>query len=177
MDEYNRIVFVGSLPYWNKFHFFTGNYKYIQQEGAFWKKELWQQAGGTFSKELSLAGDMELWSRFLRFEKLYYLPVLLGSFRRRKSGQKSLEQLDEYHAEADSVISTFLPSNQYESIVLKKYNSLLWKIARKINKRKIYLFLGFKDLYYIFINPLPQFQFDRESQDFIKIPLNSDNLY
>lgn len=165
IDEFNRIVLVGTLPNWTKFHFLTGNYKYIQQEGIFWTRSLWNRSGGSLSTNLKLAGDMELWSRFFQNEKLYYLPVILGSFRRRRSGQKSLEQLDQYHLEADNIIMDLKPANKYEMNIVSKYNNMIWKVLKKINRKKVYHLFGYKDLYDIFIHHEIEFQFDRFTQE------------
>lgn len=165
IDEFNRFVLVGTLPNWTKFHFLTGNYKYIQQEGSFWTRNLWDRSGGYISTNLKLAGDMELWSRFFYYEKLYYVPIILGSFRRRRSGQKSLEQLDEYHHEADAVIKSLKPANLMEEKILLKYNSLVWKILRKINKTKLFIFFGYKDVFNIFLKFETEFEFDRLTQE------------
>lgn len=166
IDENNRIILVGEIPKWTKFHFLAGNYKYIQQEGTFWTRELWNMSGAKLSTSLKLAGDMELWSRFFNHTQLYYLPVLLGSFRRRRSGQKSLEQIDEYHKEADEVIKSYICTTSMERKIIRKYYSLMARILYRINKKKLYYLLGYKDIYEIFREKKVFFGFDRNTQDF-----------
>lgn len=84
--------------------FLAGNYKWIQQESTFWRRSLWERAGGRLDTSLNLAVDFELWLRFFRHAHLYSVDALLGAFRIRE-GQRSATQLDEYLAEVDTLIS------------------------------------------------------------------------
>jgi hypothetical protein len=58
--------------------FFSG---FIQQESTFWRRSLWEKAGGFVDKSFRLAGDFELWSRFFLHASLYAVAVPLGIFR------------------------------------------------------------------------------------------------
>jgi glycosyltransferase involved in cell wall biosynthesis len=80
-----------TLPWcrWSKYRYLTNDFQFIQQESSFWKRELWEKAGGTLDFDFDLAGDMELWSRFFRFEKLHTTTLELSGFRHRKEGQRS----------------------------------------------------------------------------------------
>jgi glycosyltransferase involved in cell wall biosynthesis len=53
----------------------------IQQESTFWRRGLWEKAGGRVDTGLRVAGDFELWSRFFENAELYTLAVPLGIFR------------------------------------------------------------------------------------------------
>jgi glycosyltransferase involved in cell wall biosynthesis len=53
----------------------------IQQESTFWRRELWEKAGGRVDGSLRVAGDFELWSRFFEHAELFALAVPLGIFR------------------------------------------------------------------------------------------------
>lgn len=166
IDMYGRIVHVGSLPNWTKFHYLTGQYKFIQQEGVFWSRNLWDRSGARFNVNLKLAGDMELWSRFFFHEKLYYVPILIASFRSRKSGQKSVEQINEYYLEAESVIKSLKPSSEIEERIIKKYNSVIFKGLRKINLKFLFYFFGYSDVHHIFIDKSSTQNFNLETHEF-----------
>ncbi len=75
---------------------------FIQQESTFWRRSLWERAGARLDTSLQLAGDYELWSRFIRHAPLWSVEVPLGLFRRR-AGQKSAVSLSAYFDEALSV--------------------------------------------------------------------------
>ena len=81
---------------WSKARFYASDYQWIQQESTLWKRDLWTKTGASLDKSLQYAGDFELWLRFFRHEKLYVVPFLIGGFRMRRSGQKSVEHLDSY---------------------------------------------------------------------------------
>lgn len=94
------------VPLWSREKYLNRQYKnpYIQQEGTFWKKTLWERAGAYIDTGYKLAGDMELWARFFRFAQLYSVDAVLGAFRSHP-GQKTATFLDEYNAEAEIIIN------------------------------------------------------------------------
>lgn len=70
----------------------------IQQQSTFWRRELWDRAGGRVDDTLGLAGDFELWARFFKYADLYGLNKPLGVFRfqpDQKTARQSLEYLQE----------------------------------------------------------------------------------
>lgn len=73
---------------------------FIQQEGNFWLRELYDSVGG-LNRSLKLAGDFDLWRRFAAQTELLALDSPLASFRSRP-GQLS-EQVEKYYAELDRV--------------------------------------------------------------------------
>jgi len=75
---------------------------FIQQESTFWRRSLWERAGARIDTSLQLAGDYELWSRFIRHAPLWQVEVPLGLFRRRP-GQKSAVDFERYIEEARGV--------------------------------------------------------------------------
>lgn len=95
-----------TLPWcrWSKYRYLTNDFQFIQQESSFWKRELWEKAGGTLDIEFDLAGDMELWARFFRFDKLYTTTMELSGFRHRKVGQRSKVGKTTYLEEARQIV-------------------------------------------------------------------------
>jgi glycosyltransferase involved in cell wall biosynthesis len=77
-------------------------FPFIQQEGTFWRQELWRKSGG-LNSELRLVGDYDLWRRFSAHSELVVVDRALGCFRLRQ-GQLS-QQPDAYHAEMDRLLS------------------------------------------------------------------------
>lgn len=74
---------------------------YIMQETTFWKRDLYDIAGGYVSKEYKLASDYELWVRFARYETLYSLNTLLGAFRQHDTQLSSNN--DGYEEECEKI--------------------------------------------------------------------------
>ncbi len=54
---------------------------WIQQESTFWRRSLWNKAGGDVDRSMGVAGDFELWARFFEHADLYAVATTLGGFR------------------------------------------------------------------------------------------------
>lgn len=95
-----------TLPWgrWSKSRYYTYDFQFIQQESTFWKRELWEKAGATMDLSIKYAGDMELWSRFFRYEKLHTTLVTVAGFRYSGQGQRSIEFRNEYLQECCQII-------------------------------------------------------------------------
>ncbi len=74
-------IHVGGLTRWSRYRFLAGANKYIQQESTFWRRSLWERAGGYVDASRRSASDFELWVRFFRHAKLYTVDALIGGFR------------------------------------------------------------------------------------------------
>lgn len=102
IDEAGSITKSAPSRAHSRIRFACGDFRWIQQESTFWRRDLWDAAGGYIDASLKLAVDAELWIRFFRHESLYAVRSPLGAFRIR-SGQRS-EQLEEYYAEVLAAI-------------------------------------------------------------------------
>lgn len=71
---------VGACEYVNRYDFLSGNCT-LQQESMFWRKNLWDAAGGRLDESLKYAADTELWFRFFQLANLYNVNTILGGFR------------------------------------------------------------------------------------------------
>ncbi len=83
-------TYLEKYRYKNIFSYLTYNYEWIQQEGAFWRRDLWQQAGGKINTDYKLMVDGELWCRFFLHENLYHVQKELGGFRYHGSNRAIL---------------------------------------------------------------------------------------
>ncbi|MBK8805331.1 MAG: glycosyltransferase [Bacteroidales bacterium] len=131
IDELSRIINTRGPRFWDKFDYALGNYKFIQQEGTFWRKTLWEKAGAYISQDYKLASDMELWSRFFNISLLYSVDAILGLFRIRSENQKSLDNYNEYLKEAELIANNYLPLNKKKfilSIHKKATKKLIWRL-------------------------------------------------
>jgi glycosyltransferase involved in cell wall biosynthesis len=91
------------LPIWSREMYLIKQFKYIQQEGTFWRRSLWNTAGGCLDTNIALAGDLELWVRFFRHAQLFTVDALLAGFRTH-SGQKSQAFRTQYISEAEHIL-------------------------------------------------------------------------
>lgn len=141
-DELGRTVAVNGVKRWSKLDYYLGNFEWIQQESVFWRRSLWKVSGEKLATKMKYAGDLELWLRFFRYEKLFVTSALLGGFRQRSKGQLSFEFLDEYIAEANAKIKEELEnaiSKEESALVasIKRYNSTISKVRFVILRRII----------------------------------------
>ena len=75
----------------------------IQQETTFWRRSLWERAGGTLDTRLKLAADFDLWARFYQHAELYAVETPLGGFRWH-GDQRSCHHRETYEREALEVL-------------------------------------------------------------------------
>jgi len=94
ISGYSKSAFLDGcyLPIHN---YFLG---WIQQESTFWRRSLWEKAGGYIATDLDLASDFELWSRFFSQAELYGTISPLGGFR--KQANQKTSQMTKYMSEA-----------------------------------------------------------------------------
>ena len=111
-NEQGQAVAVADLQGFNRSSFFRGanlpaGRRYtrgcIQQESTFWRRSLWERAGGRLETSVTLAADFELWARFYQHGELYGVNALLGGFRFRK-GQNTDRYFRQYVEEAESAL-------------------------------------------------------------------------
>lgn len=134
-DEKDRIIDAWRSRDFTRLDFLMGDYKYVQQESTFWRRTLWEKAGGRLAK-YRLAGDFELWLRFSRYAQLYCVNSYFAGFRVRSKNQLSLDGRNEYLAEAADAIAKEKPS-EMEKKAIKKIK--FWRgIEKIIAKTKIF---------------------------------------
>jgi glycosyltransferase involved in cell wall biosynthesis len=102
-------VEVLKLRQWSRMPFLAGANRYIQQESTFWRRSLWDRAGGRVDDSRSKASDFELWVRFFRYAKLYPVDALIGGFRSHPDSL-GLQNLEECHRIQEEIIASELAS-------------------------------------------------------------------
>jgi len=63
------------------YDFLVGDYAWIQQESIFWRRDLWNRAGGYIDENYRFMVDGELWTRFFLHEPLYSVDSILSGYR------------------------------------------------------------------------------------------------
>lgn len=103
-DVSGRIIGVFPPPRWSRAKFLAGDYRWLQQESTYWRRSLWDRAGGYIVEHYPMAFDFELWVRFFRYARLYCTYGLVGAFR-FQPGQKTQNKMDIYEQEASEIIN------------------------------------------------------------------------
>lgn len=93
-----------SLKRWSRFRFLAGCNRYIQQESTFWRRSLWESAGGYLDASRKDGSDFELWVRFFRHARLHSVDALIGGFRVH-SDSLSLNSPEKYSRIHDEIIA------------------------------------------------------------------------
>lgn len=114
-----------NLRRWSRWPFLAGANRYIQQESTFWRRRLWDRAGGRVDDTRRSASDFELWVRFFRYAQLYSVDALIGGFRSHPDSL-GLQNLEECHSIQDEIIEKELDS-------LKNVDAI--RTVRAIGKR------------------------------------------
>ncbi|MBV9087045.1 MAG: glycosyltransferase [Acidobacteriaceae bacterium] len=109
-DEQGSVIRVAKLRRWTRGRFLAGANRYIQQESTFWRRGLWDRAGGHVDASRRMASDFELWVRFFRYARLYPVAARIGGFRVH-SDSLGLQELDACHRIQNDIIERELASN------------------------------------------------------------------
>src|SRR5262249_38624313 len=106
---------------------------FIQQESTFWRRSLWDRAGGALDTECSLAADYDLWLRFAQQAEIYSAPVPLAGFRRHNR-QKTALQMEAYLSQSRAALYRRggNPPGKFNSFWVKKAGKLFRFLGRRL---------------------------------------------
>lgn len=71
----------------NVYDFLLGDFEWIQQESVFWRRSLWEAAGGRVSQDYRFMVDGELWSRFFLIDQPYHIDCILSGYRKHSTNR------------------------------------------------------------------------------------------
>jgi glycosyltransferase involved in cell wall biosynthesis len=110
-------VRVDPVRRWSRYRFLAGANQYIMQEATFWKRSLWDRAGGYVDASRRYVSDFELWMRFFRHARLYPVDALIGGYRA--------------HGDALGVSQLAECQRIHKEVIEKELKSLPWGKAVK----------------------------------------------
>ncbi len=117
-----------------KYDFYLNRGFWVPQSSTIWRRSIWNKIGASLDTNLRLAGDFDLWLRFINKAPQYVANTLIGTYRLRE-GQLS-QMMDKYMQEVQqSIANNPLPEN--EKTILSKYRRKLWW-ANLFNRMKIF---------------------------------------
>jgi glycosyltransferase involved in cell wall biosynthesis len=103
---------VGATAHWSRMRFLMGANRYIQQESTFWRRNLWEKAGGHVDATRRNAADFELWVRFFRNARLYPVDAIIGGFRKH-GDSLGMQDLEACHHIHDEIIEAELKKESF----------------------------------------------------------------
>ncbi len=90
-----------------KMGFYTRKlFGFIMQEGTFWRRSLWEKAGGQLA-EVPYSMDMKLWQNFAKHSQLYCINACLASYRLNPQ-RKNNDQHQNYYKEMNNLIPAII---------------------------------------------------------------------
>lgn len=128
-----------SASYYNNvYNFLLNNYIFIQQESTFWRRSLWEKAGGKINENYKLMVDGELWCRYFKFTELYHVDKMLGGYRTHDTN-RAKTQYQEVLNEMSTAIEQLkkdLPANivsrSNKLNIIKKFYNRAPRFLRKV---------------------------------------------
>lgn len=106
-DRHGNLGPIANRPKLNRLLLRLGAYdgvtlpEFLQQEGTFWARDLWERAGARLETSLALAADFELWRRLAEHADLYVAPTVLAGFRMHPE-QKTAQLMSSYYREIEA---------------------------------------------------------------------------
>jgi glycosyltransferase involved in cell wall biosynthesis len=107
LNEEGMTVGMLEIPRWSRFRFLAGANRYITQEATYWRRSLWEKAGGSMDASRRIANDFELWVRFFRHAKIYPVEALIGGYRVH-GDSLGLQELEACHRVHDEIVEAEL---------------------------------------------------------------------
>ena len=81
LNEEGMTTEIARLRRFSRRRFLAGANQHIQQESTYWRRSLWEKAGGRVDDSRRMWSDFELWVRFFRHAQIYPVDALIGGFR------------------------------------------------------------------------------------------------
>jgi glycosyltransferase involved in cell wall biosynthesis len=155
-------VDIRALPSWSRYRFLAGANRYIQQESTFWRRSLWEKAGGELNGSYRDVGDFDLWVRFFRHARLHSVDALIGGYRFHSDSLSASNQ-DRYNQRCDKIIESELKSIPRAGAV--KIIRRVTSAVRNIPKvRGLWQRIALKSLYEFAGPDLPPIVEDQENK-------------
>jgi glycosyltransferase involved in cell wall biosynthesis len=111
INEDGQLIYLAQKPLYMRSLIKKGLYTqkllgFIMQEGTFWRRSLWEKAGGKLD-EVPYSMDMKLWQRFAKYAKLYCVEACLASYRLNPN-RKNNDQHQNYYKEMNDKLPKFI---------------------------------------------------------------------
>ena len=101
---------IEDLKCWSRYRFLVGANRYIQQESTYWRRGLWERAGGQLDASFRAEGDFDLWIRFFRHARLYSVDALIAGYRFHSDALSFVGQRATYDRTCDEIVERELQS-------------------------------------------------------------------
>jgi len=120
------------LERWSRIRFLAGGNKYIHRETTFWRRGLWERAGGALATEYGVAGEFDLFMRFFRHARLYSVDALIGGYRTHPGNHSATGTHRQYNQICDEIADRELSgvSGAYGAKLFRRLTRIVEQIPR-----------------------------------------------
>jgi glycosyltransferase involved in cell wall biosynthesis len=155
---------------WAQYRFLAGQNRYIMQEATYWRRSLWDKAGGYVDASKRYVSDFELWVRFFRHAKLYPVDALIAGYRAHPDAL-GVSELAECHRIQDEAVAAELERVPHGK-ALKAFRAVGARMRKIRGFRYVWWRLAERPLYAWWapdLPPLIRYHSDRGGWTFEKI--------
>lgn len=139
-NERGEEIWTLKVPGFCRTWFYRGRYlgnspqfvSHVQQESTFWRRELWDLAGGRLDDAFHYAGDFELWARFWEHTDLVSTSSPLAGFRRH--AQQKTVRMQDYYVEAEQVLKKYRAKTIHHPLLVSVAN-LIYRLTGRGGQR------------------------------------------
>ena len=123
---------VKRLERWSRIRFLAGGNKYIHRDTTFWRRTLWERAGGSLATEYGLAGEFEMFVRFFRHARLHSVDALIGGYRTHPGNHSETNSHRRYNQICDEIADRELAgiSGAYAAKVFRRLTRIVSHIPK-----------------------------------------------
>jgi glycosyltransferase involved in cell wall biosynthesis len=146
-EEGENIMVSRFLNRWSRVRFLAGANRYIQQESTFWRRRLWDRAGGYVDASNKNGSDFELWLRFFRYAPIYCVNSIIGCFRSHQDSG-GLQNLSELHRLYDRLVYRELKMAKW-SFIIRVFRFIGKGLERMPLIQAIWFSVVIRSLYYL----------------------------
>ena len=120
------------LERWTRLRFLAGGNKYIHRDTTFWRRRLWDRAGGALSTAYGLAGEFEMFVRFFRLARLYSVDALIGGFRTHPGYHNPTNSHRRYNQTCDQIADRELAGikGAYAAKLFRRMTRFIYHVPR-----------------------------------------------
>lgn len=144
-SEEGMTIRILNIQRWSRHRFLAGANRYIQQESTFWRRRLWDKAGGYVDASRRMSSDMDLWVRFFRYAQIYPVDALIAGFRLHRDSL-ALSNMQVVNQIADEIVDAEL-SGLLDYKMVKLLNRINRTIKRIPKVRVVWARLVLNNLY------------------------------
>jgi glycosyltransferase involved in cell wall biosynthesis len=116
----------------NIYDYLMGRYQWVQQESVFWRRPLWERAGGKIDERYSQQIDAALWGKFFLTDRLYMVDCILSGVRMHRTKRSIL-----FNADVHTDIANILGELREQCSPVQRARARQLEFVRRLRKSRL----------------------------------------